>query len=202
MSSRAAIYGLMHRRSAAHGSPLLAILPHLVCTAGLLAMIADTGISAGSRADLVLSGIVTAVWGIFFAVYALRIWSAPEAPEQHAASAAGARLVYLRSASGWIDLMAALALPVGWLTGLPQRDAQLFAIVWALKYIRRSSGLALLLRLLQRAFPALVSVVTGTAVRRAAFDYGRHHQAERPAGARHRRLPRAGRTATRAHQRD
>lgn len=47
-----------------------------------------------------------------------------------------------------------------WQALLPQRDAQLFAIVWALKYIRHSSGLALLLRVLQRAFPALVSVVT------------------------------------------
>ena len=56
--------------------------------------------------------------------------------------------------------MAALALPVGWLAGLPQRDAQLLAIVWALKYIRQSSGLAVLLRVLRRALPALVIVVT------------------------------------------
>jgi len=160
MSSRAAIYGLMHGHGAAHGSRLLAVLPHAICTAGLLAMIAHTGIGAGSRADLVLSGIVTAVWGLFVAAYALRIWAAPEAPEQRAASAAGARLAYLLSTSGWIDLMAALALPAGWLTGLPQRDAELFAIVWALKYIRHASGLGSLLRVLQRAFPALVGIVT------------------------------------------
>ena len=40
-----------------------------------------------------------------------------------------------------------------------QRDAQLFAIVWALKYIERSSGLTLLLRVLRRALPSLVTVV-------------------------------------------
>ena len=160
MSSRAAIYRLMHRCGPAHGSRLVAVLPELIATAGLLAMIANTGTDAGSRADLFLSGIVTSAWGFFVANYALRIWSAPEATERHVVSAAGARLHYMSSASGWIDMMAALALPVGWLTGLPERDAQLFAIVWALNYIRRSSGLTLLLRVMRRAFPALVSIVT------------------------------------------
>ena len=160
MSSRTAIYALMHGRGATSGSRLLAVVPHAVCTAGLLAVIANTGIDAGSRADLVLSGIVTAVWGLYCATYVLQIWLAPEAPGQRAASVAGTRLGYMLSASGWIDLMAVLALPAGWLTGLPQRDAQLFAIVWALKYIRQSSGLAVLLRVLRRAFPALVIVVT------------------------------------------
>ena len=160
MSSRAAVYRLIHRRGAARASRLLAVLPALICTAGLLAMIADTATGAGSRANIFLSGIVIAVWSLFVAVYALRVWSAPEAAEQQAASVTGARLSYMLSTSGWIDLMAALALPAGWLTGLPQRDAQLFAIVWALKYIRQSSGLAVLLRVLRRATPALVSVVT------------------------------------------
>jgi voltage-gated potassium channel len=160
MSSRAAVYRLMHRRGAPRASRLFAVLPALICTAGLLAMIADTATGAGSRANIILTGIVTAVWGLFVVVYALRVWSAPEAADQQAASAAGARLGYMLSTSGWIDLMAALALPAGWLTGLPHRDAQLFAIVWALKYIRQSSGLAVLLRVLRRAAPALVTVVT------------------------------------------
>jgi voltage-gated potassium channel len=160
MSSRAAIYGLMHERGSAHTSRLLALLPVVVCTLGLLAMIANTASHAGSRADLVLSGIVTAVWCLFVAAYALRIWSAPEAPEQHGRSATSARLAYILSASGGIDLLAALALPAGWLTDLPQRDAQLFVIVWALKYIRQSSGSLVLLRVLRRSLPALVSIVT------------------------------------------
>jgi voltage-gated potassium channel len=160
MSSRAAIYRLMHRRGTAPASRWLAVLPGVICTAGLLAMIANTASRAGSWVDLLLSGIVTVVWGLFVAAYALRIWSAPEAPEQHARSAAGARLDYLLSANGGIDLLAVLALPAAWLTGLPQRDAQLFAIVWALKYIRQSSGSRVLLRVLRRAFPALVGIVT------------------------------------------
>ena len=160
MSTRAEIYGLMRPRGAAHGSRLLAVLPELIATAGLLAMIANTGTDIGSRADLLLSGIVTSVWGLFVANYALRIWSSPEATERRAVSATGARLHYMLSASGWIDLMSAMALPIGWLTGLPERDAQLFAIVWALNYTRHSSGLTLLLRVMRRAFPALVSIVT------------------------------------------
>ena len=49
-----------------------------------MAMIADTLTSAGSRTDLVLSGIVMAVWCLFVAAYVLRIWSAPEAPKKNA----------------------------------------------------------------------------------------------------------------------
>jgi voltage-gated potassium channel len=161
MSSRTAIYALMHERGATLGSRLLAAVPHAACTTGLLAVIAHTGIDAGSRADLVLSAIVATVWGLYCAAYALQIWLAPEAPGRRAVSAAGARLGYMLSTSGWIDLMAVLALPAGWLTGLPQRDAQLFAVVWALKYIRQSSSLAVLLRVLRRAAPALVGLVTG-----------------------------------------
>jgi len=57
MSSRAAVYRLIHRRGAARASRLLAVLPALICTAGLLAMIADTATGAGSRANIFLSGI-------------------------------------------------------------------------------------------------------------------------------------------------
>ena len=160
MSTRAAIHELMRQRSAVRGARLITILPALIGAAGLLAMIANTGTDTGSRAHLLLSGIVTSVWGFFVARYALHIWSPPEAAEGRAVSAAGARLRYLFSASGCIDLAAALALPVGWLTGLPESDAQLFGIVWALDYVRPSSGLTLLMRVMRRAFPALVSIVT------------------------------------------
>lgn len=160
MSARAAIHALMHESGPAHTSRLRAVLPQAVCTAGLLAMIANTASRAGSRTEFVLSAIVTVVWGLFVAAYVLRIWSAPEAREQHGRSSASARLAYLLSASGAIDLLAALALPAAWLSGLPPRDAQLFVIVWALKYIRQSSGSRVLLRVLRRSFPALVSIVT------------------------------------------
>ena len=159
MSTRAAIHEFMHRRGAVQGS-LITLLPELIGTVGLLAMIANTGTDIGSRADLLLSGIVTSVCGFFVVNYALRIWSSPEVTDGHAVSAAGARLHYILSASGCIDLMAALALPVGWLTGLPERDAQLFGIVWTLNFVRPSSGLTLLLRVMKRALPALVSIVT------------------------------------------
>jgi len=160
MSRRAAFPGLMRARGAAQGSRLVAALPEWVTTVGLLAMIANTGTDAGSRSDLLLSGTVTAAWGFFVASYALRIWSAPKAAARRGVSAAGARRRYVLSASGWIDMMAAVALPAGWLTGLPERDAQLFVIVWALNYIRRAGGLTLLLRVMRRAAPALASVLT------------------------------------------
>jgi voltage-gated potassium channel len=157
---RATLHRWMHRRGPANGSRLFDLLSNSVCTAGLVAMIANTGTRVGSQADVVLSGIVFAAWAFFAATWAWRLVSAPGAPAHRGASGAGARLHYLRSPSGWIDLVAALALPTGWVTGLPARDAQLLAIVWALKYVRQSSGLTVLLRVLRRAFPALIGVVT------------------------------------------
>ena len=47
----------------------------------------------------------------------------------------------------------------GFYGGKIRIGAALFAIVWALKYIGRSSGLPLLLRVLRRARPALATVV-------------------------------------------
>jgi voltage-gated potassium channel len=159
VSSRAPLGEWLRGRSATRGSRLLALMPNLLCTAGLLAVIADTAVAAGSRADGILTEIVVAVWCFFVAVYVLRLWWAPNAPGMHAGSIVRARLDYALSPTGWIDLLAVLALPAGWLLGLPERDAQLFVVVWALKYIRRSTGLELLLRVLRRARPALATVV-------------------------------------------
>ena len=159
MPSRVTISDWLHGRSATRGAARLAMVPNLICTVGLLAVIADTAVAVGSRADFILSEVVVAVWCFFAAVYVLRLWAAPSVLVAPADVARHARRDYALSVSGWIDLMAVLALPVGWLSGLPARDAQLFVIVWALKYIRRSSGLELLLRVLRRARPALATVV-------------------------------------------
>ena len=118
MSIRVATYALMHRFGAAHRSRLLAVLPELICTAGLLAMIADTATGAGSRADLALSDIVIAVWGIFVVVYALRIWSASAAPKPYAASAAR-RAVQLHAVGRRFDRSLGRALASGGLALWP-----------------------------------------------------------------------------------
>src|SRR5512144_364225 len=162
--ARRAVYGMIRRRRGTRGLRPFRVLPDVVCAAGLAAMVADTATRAGSRGDLVLCGIVTAAWGYFVAAYGLRIWLAPEELRYRQGSALRARLHYLLSPGGVVDMMSALALPAGWLAGLPQRDAQLFAVVWVLKFLRRSSGLSLLWRVLRRAWPALVTVITTFAV--------------------------------------
>lgn len=52
------------------------------------------------------------------------------------------RRAYLASAEGLIDRAAAFALPFGWLLTSVPRDALLFALIWVLRYIRHTSGLA------------------------------------------------------------
>ena len=160
VSARRAVHGVIRRSRGRAGGRAFRVLPEAICAAGLAAVIADTAMGAGSRGDLVLRGIVAAAWVFFVATYALRVWLAPEELKYFERAAARARLCYMRSPSGVIDLMAALALPAGWLAGLPPRDAQLLAVVWVLKFLRRSSRLSLLWRVLTRALPALVTVVT------------------------------------------
>ncbi len=136
------------------------MLPDAICVVGLAAMVVDTATRAGSPGDLVLRALVTAAWFFFAAADGLAIWLAPEEPEYRERSALRARRHYLLSANGVIDLLAVLALPAGWLAGLSARDAQLLAAVWALKFLHGSSGFTLVWRVMARALPSLMTVVT------------------------------------------
>jgi len=129
----------------------------ILATIGLLAMMLDTAAAPATRAHIALSAIVSGVWAVFGVAFVSRVWLAPRMP---AAAPLHPRRSYLLSPNGAIDLLAVVALPLGWLLADEPRDAQLFALVWVAKYFRHSAGFALLLRVLERALPALISVVT------------------------------------------
>jgi voltage-gated potassium channel len=159
VSARAQVFRAIQRAHASRQRNLLAWLSHAVTTAGLLSMMIDSSAAIGPNLDTVLSSVVIGVWAYFLAVWGVRVWVAPEHPRLGAAPERS-RITYLVSPDGIIDLLAVMVLPIGWLSGLNQRDAQLLAIVWTLKYIRESTGLSLILRVMQRSFAALFSVVT------------------------------------------
>ncbi|MCW5744562.1 MAG: cyclic nucleotide-binding domain-containing protein [Alphaproteobacteria bacterium] len=87
----------------------------------------------------------------------MRIWVAPEGSS---APAWRARMRYVLSPAGLSDFLAMLAMPIGLNVDLTGDDKSLFCIVWSLKYVRYSEGLAMLGRVIVTQRTSLVSVLT------------------------------------------
>ncbi len=132
----------------------------LVVTTGLAAMILDTAVEPDSSFDQALVAVLIAVSAVFFAEFLIRFWTASPIWRRERHSPWQARLHYLLTPRGVIDVAGALALPLG--RGLVgnHRDAHLFVIAWVLKYLLHSTGLMLLVRVALRARVALFSVMT------------------------------------------
>ncbi len=120
-------------------------------TIGLLAIVLGTSPTVGASEHRFLFGTVVAVWGCIATAFIFKLGLAFAKPRRHA---------YLSSAEGLIDLAATIALPIGWLLVPDPRDAPLFALVWTLRYIRHSTGLALFWRIMQRSRIALLSIAS------------------------------------------
>ncbi len=157
---RTVFFRLLDTESRGRRAWIDSVLSPLAASAGLAAMILDTATGPDSRWDRVLIAIILAAAAILTAEFVARLWVAPEARQLGNIGPWRARARYLASPHGWIDGAAALALPLGWLLMPEHRDAHLVAIIWALKYIRHSTGLVLLMRVAARARAALFSVVT------------------------------------------
>lgn len=182
--NRASLYRALDMEKWGRRAWIDAVLSPMATTAGLASMILDTATDADSFTDHILGAVIVVAAAIFLAEFLARFWVAPEAWSADHAGSWRARAYYLTSPHGWIDAAAALALPLGWLLMPDHRDGQLLAIVWALKYIRHSTGLVLLIRVAARARAALFSVVTvffvvflGTATLAYIFERGAQPEA-------------------------
>ncbi len=140
---------MFERLRSGHGLRLRRALSNGLTTVGVVAAVIDTSREIGAREHLVLLAIVVAVAVCFAAEFMLRLWRAEGRLERRA---------YLTCSDGVIDFAAAIALPLGWLLVSDPRDVTLFAVVWALRYIRHTTGLDLLWRILRRSRTALFSV--------------------------------------------
>jgi voltage-gated potassium channel len=127
------------------------MLSNGLTTVGLSAMILGTSPTVGESGHRFLFGIVIVVWGLIATKFIFGFWTAPATPGRHA---------YLASAEGLIDLAAVFALPLGWLLTPAPSDALLFALIWALRYIRHTSGLTLFWRVMQRSSTPLLSIAS------------------------------------------
>jgi voltage-gated potassium channel len=118
-------------------------------TIGLLAMVLSTGRTVGESEHRFLFGIIVAVWACITVAFIVQLWSAAS-NRGHFAS--------LASGNGLIDLAGVISLPMGWLLAPAPRDVPLFVMVWALRYIGHSTGLALFWRVMKRSRTPLLSI--------------------------------------------
>jgi voltage-gated potassium channel len=125
------------------------ILGNGLTSIGLLAMVLDSAPDIGPSAHRVLLGTVILVALGVATEFVVRLWTA-----------GAERKAYLTSAEGLIDLAAAAALPLGWLVVAEPRDVPLFAVVWAFRYIRHTTGLALFWRVMRRSRKPLLSIAS------------------------------------------
>jgi voltage-gated potassium channel len=130
---------------------MLEVLLDGLTAIGLLAIILGTSATFSAVEHRLLFDTVIVVWGCMAAAFIIRLGSA-------AAKRAG--YAYMVSAEGLIDLVATLALPIGWLLAREPGDAPLFALVWALRFMRDSRDLKLFWRVLQRSRIALLSIAS------------------------------------------
>jgi voltage-gated potassium channel len=130
--------------------PLPEVLSNVLTTIGLMAVVLGTSRTLNALESSILLAIIIAVSGCFAAEFIFRLLTAP--------ARQGSRRAYLASTEGLIDLAAAIALPLGWLLAPEPPDAALFAMVWMLRYIRHSAGLALFWRIAQRTRTALLGI--------------------------------------------
>lgn len=144
--------GRMFERSHAHlWRWFPGLVSHVLTTVGLLAMVLGTLRTLGTPELRLLLGVVVTVWGCIVAAFLYRLLSALVRPEHRA---------YLVSANGLIDLVASLALPLGWLLAATPQDVPLFAVVWTLRYIRHRTGLQLFWRVMRRSGVVLLSIAS------------------------------------------
>ena len=120
-------------------------------TLGLLAMILDTSPVIDQAQHRFLTWSVIAVWAVITMSFALRL---------HRMHGWTHRSRYLTSGNGLIDVVSSLSLPFGWLVTSDPNDALLFALVWSMRYIRHTAGLALFWRVMQRSRTALLSIAS------------------------------------------
>ena len=134
---------------------------HLMAAAGIGLMLALTVPDWLALYGGILSDAFDVVAVFFVFDFALRLYAAPGAPGGEHRGDWRSRLSWLTSLGGMFDLVAAIP----GIIALPDnRDATLIGFIWVFKYVRYSSGLTILERVIANARQALLSVLLGLVI--------------------------------------
>ncbi len=148
-----------HGRS--KGARVFRTAHHLVLLLGLAAVLELTLESLPLPRPLLLAVAVLAA-AFFLAEWLLRLLAAPWTSQPPGRP--GARLHYLVSFLGLVDLACGAALPLALLLGAPTQQAAAAGMLWSLKLTRYGSGFALIGRVLRNERSALLGVLAAFAI--------------------------------------
>jgi voltage-gated potassium channel len=124
---------------------------------GILSVSAGTVDSLSPDTRIIAAVITAFVAVVFFCEYVARLWVAPEIPNFEAGSDFRARLKWMVSLEGIIDLVAvipALALVYG-STRLGAESASMFVLLWVMKFATQAPGVELIARVVRQEGSAL-----------------------------------------------
>lgn len=152
---RRSLYRLLEPESSDEAARIYRLVHHAIVAAGIAVMLAFTVDWIRAEHEYLLDTGFFAVAAFFAIEYGLRLFVAPEMPGGEHYGVWRARLVWAVSVSGVFDLIAALPGLIGLLEHGP---ASFFGCIWVFKYVRYSSGLVSLKRVVSHARQALFSV--------------------------------------------
>ena len=157
MTLRVRIHSLLDPASDGHAARRIRGFEVALILVGISSVSAGTvdGLSPGAR--LVAALVTGVVAALFFAEYLARLWVAPENPHLHHSSPANARIRWVLSAEGIIDLLAvlpAVAVAYGG-ARLGAESASVFVLLWVLKLATHAQGAGLIARVFHNERSAL-----------------------------------------------
>ncbi|HUA55977.1 MAG TPA: ion transporter [Candidatus Sulfotelmatobacter sp.] len=134
---------------------------HFAAVFGGVAVAVATSMDAvwSSSARPWLIAFVVALSIAFAVLYGLRIVIAGDEQTAEGETAGAARLRYVRSPMGLVDLMACLPIALGFAVGAPTQQIMLLTVLWVFKLMRYSQGLAILGRVVRLEREPLMGVL-------------------------------------------
>ncbi len=154
---RRKIYGLLDPASQGHGARQVLTLEVLLILVGMASVAAGT-VDSLSPVTRAWAAFVTGVVAfVFFVEYLARLWIAPDNPLRVQSSPVTARLKWMVSAEGIIDLLAvipALATVSGSVR-LDAESASVFVLLWVLKLATHAPGVSVIARVFHNERSAL-----------------------------------------------
>ncbi len=156
---RARIYELLDPAGTGHATRRVRALEVLLILIGISTVSAGTVDSLAPQARAIAATVSGVVAALFFVEYVARLWIAPENPFFASGSLARARLRWMLSAEGVIDLLAvipALAAVSGE-ARLGAESASVFVLLWVVKLATHAPGVGLIARVFHNERSALAA---------------------------------------------
>lgn len=151
-------FQILDPASNSRGAKIFRVAQRAIISLGLLLLVGGTT----PRIVESFGGVVSVLWWGLIAYFALeygvRLYLADQAPGSASANAGSARVRWAASRTGVVDLLA-LAPLAALVVGADAATAHLFGVLWSLKYVRYSRGMAILARVLPTAGSSLLSVL-------------------------------------------